>query len=127
MKMPKTLVLLALVAIGLGCGYSKPSTTPSPGTSPAIAQLNPTAATAGGAQFMLEVDGSNFANNAVVNFNSTAMATSLSAAGKLQASIPAAAIANSGTVPVTVTNPGTGGLYGTPAVTSQSVNFTISQ
>jgi len=127
MQTPKTLVLLALLAIGLGCGYSKPSTTPTPGTAPAIAQLSPTSVTAGGAQFMLEVDGSNFANNAVVNFNNAATTTSLSAAGKLQAMIPATAIANSGTVPVTVTNPGTGGLYGTPAVTSQSVNFTISQ
>lgn len=125
MKTSKTLVLAVLAAIGIGCGYSKPSTPSSPGTTPAIAQLNPTTATAGGGQFMLEVDGTNFANNAVINFNSTAMTTSLTGAGKLQATIPATAIANSGMVPVTVTNPATGGVYGTPAVTSQAASFTI--
>jgi hypothetical protein len=47
----------------------------------------------------------------------------------LTATIPASAVSASGTVPVTVTNPGTpGGQYGggTTAVTSAPMNFTIN-
>jgi hypothetical protein len=100
----KTLLMLVLLAAGLGCGYNKPSTMTTT-TSPAIAQLNPSSEAHGSAQFQLEVDGSNFAGNAVVNFAGTAMTTSVVSAGKLEASIPATAIANAGSVAVTVTNP----------------------
>jgi IPT/TIG domain-containing protein len=119
----KTLILLAVAAAGMGCGYSKPKTTSS---MPAIAQLNPASVTAGGATFQLEVDGMNFASNAVVNFRGTAEQTMFVSATKLEATIPAAAIAASGAVPVTVTNPGTSGIYGTPATTSAAMNFTVN-
>jgi len=126
----KLLMIFLLASIGVGCGYSKPATMPAaPGTMPAIAQLTPPSTAAGSSQFTLEVDGSNFNGNAVVNFNGTAMSTTWSSAGKVMASIPAAAVAASGTVPVTVTNPGTpGGIYGggTQAATSQPMNFTIN-
>ena len=82
-------------------------------TAPAIAQLNPSSEAHGSSQFQLEVDGTNFAANAVVNFAGTPMTTSSSAPSKLAASIPATAIANAGPVAVTVTNPGSGGIYGT--------------
>lgn len=131
MKTTQTIILAALLAIGLGCGYSRHSNTPPmPGSMPAIAQLNPPSETHGAAAFSLEVDGSNFNSNAVVNFNNVAMSGSTWVnSGKLMVPIPASAIANAGTVPVTVTNPGTpGGPYGggTQSETSAAMNFTIN-
>jgi len=131
MKTTQTIILAALMAFGLGCGYSKKSTMPaSPGTMPAITQLNPSSMAAGSATFSLEVDGSNFNGNAVVNFNNAAMAgTTWVNSGKLMVTIPASAITTAGMVPVTVTNPGTqGGPYGggTQAETSAVMNFTIN-
>jgi hypothetical protein len=126
----KLLMILLLASAGIGCGYSKPATTPAqPGTMPAIAQLTPPSTAAGSSTFTLEVDGSNFKSNAVVNFNGTAMSTTFTSGTKVTASIPATAVMNSATVPVTVTNPGTpGGQYGggTQAATSQAMNFTIN-
>jgi hypothetical protein len=119
----KTLILLAVAAVGMGCGYSKPKTTT---TMPAIAQLNPASVTAGTAQFQLEVDGTNFASNAVVNFNGVALPTTFVSATKVEAAIPASAIAASGSVPVTVTDPATSGIYGNPATTSVPMNFTVN-
>lgn len=123
MNITKTLVLVILLAFGLGCGYSKPSTATS---MPAISALNPGSATAGSAQFQLEVDGKNFASGAVINFNGAALITTYTNSGKLDAMVPASAIMHSGMVPVTVTNPATGGMYGMGAVTSAAMNFTIN-
>ena len=118
----KTVLLAALLVAGLGCGYTKKTTT-----MPAIMQLNPASEAHGSAQFQLEVDGANFASNAVVNFNGTAEATTFVNSGKLEAMIPATAIMSARTVPVTVTNPGaSGGMYGgSSSVTSAAMNFTI--
>ena len=129
MRITKTLALLVTLAIGLGCGYSKKTTPPSPGQMPAISQLQPPSTTAGSAQFTMEVDGSNFSSNATVNFGKTVVTTQWTTAGKLEATIPATAVASSGTVQVTVTNPGTsGGIYGggTSPATSAPVSFTIN-
>jgi hypothetical protein len=96
---------------------------------PTIAQLVPGNVIAGSSQFTLEVDGTNFGSKAVVNFNNAAMTTSIVSSTKVTATIPASAIATSGTVPVTVTNPGTpGGLYGggTAAATSAPMDFQIN-
>lgn len=129
MKIAKLLALLVLLAVGLGCGYSKKTTPPSAGQMPAINQLNPSSAAAGSAQFTMEVDGANFSSNANVNFGATQVTTQWSTAGKLEAMIPASAVMSSGTVHVTVTNPGTpGGMYGggTQPETSAPVDFTIN-
>jgi len=126
----KLFVVVLLAAIGVGCGYSKPANMPAaPGTTPTIAQLTPPSTAAGSSAFTLEVDGSNFGSSATVNFNGAAMSTTWSSASKVTASIPASAVASSGTVPVTVTNPGTpGGQYGggTLPETSTAVNFRIN-
>jgi hypothetical protein len=64
-----------------------------------------------------------------VNFNGAAQTTTFVSANQLTAAIPGSADMNSGTVPVTVTNPGTpGGLYGggTLPETSAPMNFTIN-
>jgi hypothetical protein len=130
MKIMETLILAAVLAAGLGCGYSKKTMPAVAGTVPTITQLSPASATAGGATFPLEVDGANFAVAAVINFSGVAQTTTWVSATKLEAMIPASAIMNSGTVPVTVTNPGTppSGIYGggTLPETSAPMNFTIN-
>lgn len=119
-KKHKTLLLIALLAVGIGCGYSKPKST-----TPTISQLNPPSVTAGSGQFQLQVVGSNFASGAVINFNGVAESTTVMNSTTLVATIPASAIMTSATVPVTVTNPGSGGIYGNMGVTSSPMNFTI--
>lgn len=135
MKTCKLLVLASLAAITLACGYSSKNynTTPTAGTVPAISQLNPSSASAGGAAFTMIVNGSNFGTKAVVNWNGAAQTanTSYVTGNQLMVAIPASMIANSGTVQITVTNPATAGtgMYGTGgtmAETSSAVSFTIN-
>lgn len=124
------LSLVLLLAIGLvGCSYSKSNTPPQAGTVPTIANLNPPNVVANSGQFSLVVTGTKFNSNAVVNFNGAAMTTAFGSATSLTATIPNSAIANSGNVPVTVTNPGTpGGIYGggTSPATSMATTFMIN-
>jgi|SRR5579871_1707732 len=133
MKTVKTTLLITLLAFGLACGYSSKSYPPVAGTMPAIAQLNPNSATAGEAAFTLTVNGSNFGTKAVVNWNGVAQTTGTTyvSSSQLTVAIPAAMVAASGTVPVTVTNPGTSGsgIYGSGGTlpeTSAAVDFTIN-
>jgi hypothetical protein len=127
-KPVKPALLVALITLTLGCGYSKNSMAVQPGTMPAISQLNPASAAAG-ASLPFEVDGTNFAGNAVINFNGMAQPTTVVSSMKLEATVPATALMNAGTVPVTVTNPAvSGGMYGggTMAATSSPMSFTIN-
>jgi len=130
MKLLMVVLLTAVAATGVGCGYSSHATMPQqPGTMPTIAQLTPPSTAAGSSDFTLTVQGTNFVSKAVVNFNGTPMTTTFVSSTKVTATIPASAVATAGTVPVTVTNPGTpGGLYGggTAAATSTPMNFTIN-
>lgn len=119
--MYKTLALGLLLAVGVGCGYSKPKTV-----MPAISQLNPASEKAGSGQFQLEVDGMNFSSNAVVQFNGVNVPTTVVSSTKVEAMVPASAIMSTGTVPVTVTNPGSGGIYGNVGTVSAAMNFTIN-
>jgi hypothetical protein len=72
MKIVQTVLLTALIALALGCGYSKSVTPAANGTMPAIAQLSPNSATSGATAFTLTVNGSAFAANATVNWNGAA-------------------------------------------------------
>ena len=130
MKLLMVVLITAVAATGVGCGYSSHATTPQqPGTTPAIAQLTPPSTAAGSSDFPLTVQGTNFNSNAVVNFNGSAMATTFDSGTEVKATIPASAVATAGTAKVTVTNPGKpGGLYGggTAAATSAPMNFTIN-
>jgi hypothetical protein len=126
-------LLSMLIVLTLACGYSSNTTPPVAGTTPNIAQLNPDDATAGAAAFTLTVNGSNFSSKAVVNWNGTAQTsnTVYVSGNQLTVAVPASAIATSGTVQVTVTNPatpGTGqyGSGGTLAETSNAMSFTIN-
>jgi hypothetical protein len=132
MNIGKATALAALLALGMACGYSSKSTMPAtPGTMPNIAALVPNSATAGtslGPNGMM-VNGANFNSNATINWNGTAMATTVVSATQMTATVPDANIAAKGMATVTVTNPGTaGGIYGggTAAETSNSMTFTIN-
>jgi hypothetical protein len=128
MKLPMVL-LLAIALAGCGGYGSKSNTPPQAGTVPTIANLNPPNVVANSGQFSLIVTGTKFSSNAVVNFNGTRMTTTFGSATSLNATIPNTAIANSGNVPVTVTNPGTpGGPYGggTSPATSTAMTFMIN-
>lgn len=125
----KLLAVLLLATLAVGCGYSHTTTPIQPGTMPIITGLVPNNANHGGVAFTFEVDGSQFHSAAVINFNGVAQTTTFVSSNKLTTMISSTAIANAGTVPVAVTNPGKpGGLYGggTQAATSTAMSFTIN-
>jgi hypothetical protein len=129
----KTTLLVALIAFTVACGYSTKMTPPVAGTMPAIAQLAPNSANAGGAAFILTVNGTNFGTGAVVNWNGVAQTsnTTYVSGSQLTVAVPASAIATAATITVTVTNPGTPGtgIYGSGATlpeTSSPLDFTIN-
>jgi len=84
---------------------------------------------AGSPAFTLTVNGTNFNSNAMVNWNGAAQTTTFVSANQVTMAVPAAAVASSGTVAVTVTNPAVpgGGIYGggTMAETSNPMTFTV--
>jgi len=73
------------------------------------APLSPGEKPPNSAQFTLTVHGTGFASDAVVNFNGTALTTTFVTSSELTATVKSTNIAKTGTVTVTVTNPGTGG------------------
>ncbi len=76
---------------------------------PAITNVNPNTLTAGGAAFMLTVNGTNFINGSVVRWNGAGRTTAFVNNTQLTAQIPAADIASAGTANITVFNPAPGG------------------
>ncbi|MGB8580844.1 MAG: hypothetical protein WCD47_08480 [Candidatus Sulfotelmatobacter sp.] len=132
MKILSTVLLVALAAFTVACGYSsKAASPPVAGTTPTIAALVPNSVNSGGAAFVLTVNGSNFSSTATINFNGTAQATNHVSANQLTATIAASNITTPATVPITVTNPGIAGtgIYNTGATlaeTSAAMNFTVN-
>ncbi|HEV2398419.1 MAG TPA: IPT/TIG domain-containing protein [Candidatus Sulfotelmatobacter sp.] len=129
MKILNTLILATLAVATVACGYGSKNYAAAPGTMPAISQLNPNSATAGGSAFTLTVNGSNFGTKAVVNWNGAPQSTTTYiSANQLMVTVPASMISASGNVQVTVTNPATAGsgMYGgVQAATSSPAIFTI--
>jgi len=123
----KSKALMRKLAIGgvvsllllAGCG-SDNSTSGGSNSTPTITTISPNTSVAGGAPFMLTVNGTNFVAASTVNFGGAALPTAFVNSAQLVAAIPAAAIASAGTPAVTVTNPAPGG------GTSNPVNFTIT-
>ena len=76
--------------------------------APGLSSLNPATVVAGGAGFTLQVNGSNFVNNSVVNFDGAARSTTLISGTQLSISILPGDISNAGTATITVTNPASG-------------------
>jgi uncharacterized protein (TIGR03437 family) len=77
-------------------------------SAPSITSLSPISATAGGTQFTLTVNGSNFVSGATVNWNGSALATTFVSSAQLTATVTASLIAAVGSAGITVQNP-TGG------------------
>lgn len=127
----KLLTILVLCAVAVGCGYGSHSMTPAaPGTTPTISQLSPSSVAANSGAFNLTVSGTRFASGAFVTFGpNNKMTTMVMSSTQAVASIPNSAIMNSGTVQVTITNPGTpGGIYGggTSPAPSAEVPFMVN-
>lgn len=114
------------------------TTQPPPPTPPAmtVSSLSPNSAAAGGPAFTLNVAGSNFAQGAVVRWNSAARTTTFASTSQLTAAIPATDIAAAGTAQISVLNPG-GAVSGnlsftvtspaTPAPSGQSFTLSVSR
>jgi hypothetical protein len=86
-----------------------PTPTPNPNPqAPTISFLNPGSAIAGGSSFTLTVQGTNFTNSSVVQFNGSARVTTFVSSTELQAAITAADVAPVGVATVTVLDPGNG-------------------
>jgi hypothetical protein len=95
--------------------------------APSITQLMPPSARAGGASFMLTVNGSNFASGATVYWNGNIRTTMFVSSAQVVASIQASDVATAGTVPVYVRNPGGTGIYSNqPGQNSNTMNFTVT-
>jgi hypothetical protein len=127
----KITVLAVLLSLPLACGYNAKTTPAMAGSMPTIAALSPSGTAAGSPAFTLTVNGSNFGSKAVVNWNGAAQTTTMVSANQLTIAVPAAAVATSTTVSITVTNPATSGagMYGsggTLAETSSPMSFAIN-
>jgi hypothetical protein len=127
----KITVLAVLLSLLLACGYNAKTTPAMAGSMPTIAALSPSSTAAGSPAFTLTVNGSNFGSKAVVNWNGAAQTTTMVSANQLTMAVPAAAVATSTTVSITVTNPATSGtgMYGgggTLAETSSPMSFAIN-
>lgn len=118
MRTPLILEIASLLFLA-GCGGStSPPFNRPPNPTPTITTISPNSAVAGSAPFTLTINGTNFVAASLVNFGGTAPTTTFVSATQLTAAIPAAAIASSGAVGVTVTNGG--------AQTSNALNFTVT-
>ncbi|HUJ17960.1 MAG TPA: hypothetical protein VL197_08195 [Nitrospirota bacterium] len=94
-------------------------TTPS-NPVPLTTSISPAAATAGGADFTLTVNGSGFVSGSTVLWNGASRTTTYVSSTRLTAGIMAADIATAGTASVTVFNPAPGG------GTSNAQAFTVT-
>ncbi|HEY4880505.1 MAG TPA: IPT/TIG domain-containing protein [Candidatus Acidoferrales bacterium] len=86
--------------------------------APLICAISPSSAVQNGPAFTLNVIGSNFASGSAVQFDGTAVPTTMISSSALQAQVPAMNLAKAGTFPVTVSN-GSGSA-------SPAVNFLVT-
>jgi hypothetical protein len=124
------LLTIAMAVSGLSCGTCGPR--------PYISSIAPNSATAGGHQFLLTVNGSDFHRDSLVSWNGSFRITSFLSSHQLAATITAGDIATPGSVLVFVFNPLSGnttsvsGAIGNTSVMgcsgkdSNAVAFTIS-
>jgi 6-phosphogluconolactonase (cycloisomerase 2 family) len=114
-------IVSLLFLAGCGGGTSQDHQIPPPnGAIPTITTILPNSAAAGGVAFTLTINGTNLVAASMVNFGGTAPTTTFVNSTQLTAAIPAAAIASTGTLAVTVTNPAPGG------GTSNAMNFIMT-
>lgn len=103
-----------------GGGASKEVTFAVENPAPQVLGLAPLSVLAGSGATKLVVSGASFVPGATIAFGGAELATTLVSSTELEATIPAALLAKSGSVPVTVANPAPGGGK------SSAIAFTIS-
>lgn len=86
---------------------------------PTLTSISPSSASVGAPNFTLIAKGLNFLANSIINWNGSARTTTYVTSTELTAGIFSTDLISSGTVPITVTNPGDG--------TFGAKNFTIYQ
>ncbi len=99
-----TIVLAFLASVMMGGSSLAQSTVPVPLIND---PLVPTKVDPGGPGFTLTVNGAEFIQGSVVNWNGSPLATNFVSGTQLMAIVPASNIAGAGTASVTVGNPGT--------------------
>lgn len=99
--------LLAAITFAFisGCSGGSGGGTTSRAPAPIVANVSPTTVPVGSSGFTLAVTGSNFQSQAVVNWNSTALATTYNSASSLNAAVPATLAATGIVANITVSNP----------------------
>jgi hypothetical protein len=90
--------------------------------APIVTSISPSSVPAGSPAFTLSITGSNFQPQAVVNWNTTALATTFTSASALSAAVPANLAATGSTANITVHNPD--GQSTTGNTSSQQVSIT---
>lgn len=115
--------LLSFFLVGCGGGSANGSPGGGSGTPqniPALTSIAPSSTTAGASSVSLVLFGSNFANNATVQWNGNMLSSSWVSSTQITATVPASDVASVGNARVTVTNPDSGG------GTSAAQTFTIA-
>ena len=121
----RVLLLVTCVIGAIGCGYS-PQNGMMPSSAPAMSQMMPNEAMAGGPGFTLTVNGSNFVNGTVVSWNGTTRTTRFVTSTQVIAAITASDVANPGTVSVSARNPAGTGMYSNQSgQNSNTMDFTV--
>ena len=111
--------LMAAGSTATGDLYVNPLTIAAgSGNMPSLVSISPSSQGANEGSFVLTVNGSNFASNAVVYFNGSDRATTFVSSSQLTARLLATDLENIGTFPITVMNPRGG--------TSTSIGFNIN-
>lgn len=108
-----------------------PASIPSTGGIPTLnLPLRPSSVEPGSSAFTLRVSGGYFVRGAVVNWNGAPLPTVYISPTKLDATVPAANLANPATINVTVTNPNPHGGTSSPVfftITSKTPSLTFAQ
>jgi hypothetical protein len=105
------------ITVATASGTSAPATFTINPPMPALSNLSPSLAKAGGPAFTLTISGQHFTTDSIVNWGSTALTTAYISQTQLTALVPASLIAGVGTASVSVTN---------SVGTSVSLSFTIN-
>ena len=99
-------LLLGIMLMGAGCGYSSHNYTNGNGM-PQITQLAPASTAAGGGDFVLTVNGTGFGTDSVVYWGTMIRTTTYMSTTKVTANITSADIMTAGMVQVYVHSAGT--------------------
>ena len=117
------LFVFFMLCIGLGCGGNSGSRSGSPPVQnpiPTLSGISPNSSAAGSAAVTVTATGTGFVSSSVIDWNSTALATTFVSGTSLTAQVPATVLGSPATANVTVENPAPGG------GTSSAIAFTIN-